>query len=282
MKPHDMSGRKMRDIRRYILLPFLLNVLYVSALQAQVPAMRDSLPLRDYSFTQFGRETWEFVKQPTRWDGGDWIKIGVAVAGTYLLMETTDQPIREQALMDHRHYKSAPIELGRMYGELYSPFLIFGGYAIYSLIADDIGARKIAYEIGQASIYAGVINYLMKVSLGRARPYTNEGATSFHPFSTLFDTNHQSLPGGHTTVAFVMSTVLSRNAESLWLKILAYLPAALTFISRIYQDQHWTSDDFLGAAIGYSIATWVVDQHENSHSVVQLSSAFPLSIRINF
>jgi membrane-associated phospholipid phosphatase len=263
-------------------MPVVLALFCGSTVLAQLPVLKDSLPLHDYSFTQFGRESWEFVKQPTRWDGGDWIKLGVMAAGTYLLMETVDQPIRDFALKNPTYKQSVPMEFGRMYGELYSPFVIFGGYAIYSLIADDIGARKIAYEIGQASIYAGVVNYLMKVSFGRARPYTNEGANSFHPFSTLFDTNHQSIPGGHTTVAFVMSTVLSRNAESTWLKILAYLPAALTFASRVYQDQHWTSDDFLGAAIGYSIATWVVDQHESSTSVVHLSSAFPLSIQITF
>jgi membrane-associated phospholipid phosphatase len=119
------------------------------------------------------------------------------------------------------------------------------------------------------------------MALGRARPYVDEGSKSFHPFSSLFfKQDYQSLPGGHTTVAFVLSTVLSRNAKSGWLKGLAYLPAALTFVSRIYQDQHWTSDDFLGGVIGYFIATWVVDQHEAEVNRVQLSSVCPLTIRI--
>ena len=78
----------------------------------------------------------------------------------------------------------------------------------------------------------------------------------------------------------VLSTVLSRNAKPVWLKVLAYLPEALTFVSRVYQDQHWTSDDFLGAAVGYFIATWVVDLHENDKSIVEMSSVYPLSFRI--
>jgi hypothetical protein len=37
----------------------------------------------------------------------------------------------------------------------------------------------------------------------------------------------------------------------------------------------------MGAALGYFIATWVVDQHENnSNSIIGMSPAYPLSIRI--
>jgi len=233
-----------------------------------------------YTFSQFGNETLDFIKQPAKWDAGDWIRIGLLSAGTFLIIETADQPIREMALKDQSHAKSFPLEFGRMWGDLYSPVILFGGFAIHSLIADDLGTRKIAYEIGQASIYAGVITFMLKAAIGRSRPYLNEGTTSFHPFSTLFNTDNQSLPGGHSTAAFVLSTVLSRNSKPLWLKILAYVPAALTFVSRIYQDKHWTSDDFFGAALGYFIATWVVDQHENKKSIVEVNSTIPFSVRI--
>jgi membrane-associated phospholipid phosphatase len=234
-----------------------------------------------YTFSQFGDETWQFIKQPTKWDGGDYVTMGVTTFLTYEIMMNFDQPIREDVMKDQRYYKSFPIVFGRMWGELYSPVILFGGFAVHSLLTDDIATRKIAYEIGQASLYAGAVNYILKVAIGRARPYTNEGNHSFHPFSTLFNIDDQSMPGGHSTAAFVLSTVLSRNAKPLWLKILAYLPAALTFVSRVYQDQHWTSDDFLGAAFGYFIATWVVDLHEGNKSIIGVSSVSPLSIRIS-
>jgi hypothetical protein len=32
----------------------------------------------------------------------------------------------------------------------------------------------------------------------------------------------------------------------------------------VYQDKHWTSDNFAGAALGYFVATWVVDKHEKA------------------
>jgi membrane-associated phospholipid phosphatase len=197
-------------------------------------------------------------------------------------METADEPVRDAVLRDRRYFKSVPIEAGRMWGEVYSPVLFFGGFAIHSLLTDDIGTRKVAYEIGQASLYTGIITYLLKVGIGRARPYVNEGATSFHPFSSLFNTDTHAYPGGHNAVALVLSTVLSRNARPLWLKALAYVPAALTFVSRIYQDQHWTSDDFAGAALGYLVATWVVDIHERQESPVTVSGTNRISISIAF
>lgn len=270
----------MDTIMKKIHLTLVLTILYLFPLFAQNPVVSDSVQPLKYDFSQFGHETMDFLKLPGKWDGGDWLKIGLISAGTVLIMETADKPIRNFVL-DHQQYsKSAPIEFGRMWGEIYSPVVFFGGYAIYSLIAEDIGTRKIAYEIGQASIYAGVINYVLKLAIGRARPYLNEGPNTFHPFSSLFNQDYHSNPSGHSTVAFVISTVLSRNAKPVWLKVLAYLPAALTLVSRVYQDQHWTSDDLLGAAFGYFIATWVVDRHENNQTTIGMSPTLPLSISI--
>jgi membrane-associated phospholipid phosphatase len=258
-------------MRHKFLLYLFLPLICESSLYAQ----------QKYDFPQFGRETWSFIKQPTNWEGSDWLKIGLAGAGTFLVMQIADQPIRDAVLKDQRYYKSVPIEGGRVWGELYTPFVLFSGYALHSIITGDGATRKIAYEVGQASLYAGGITYLLKTAIGRARPYTNEGAKSFHPFGALFyKSDFQSIPGGHTTAGMVLSTVLSRNAKSDWLKGLAYVPVVLTFISRTYQDQHWVSDDVIGATLGYFVATWVVDHHEQEDNRIKVSSIYPLTISI--
>ncbi len=264
-----------------ILLSLLLTILCGSSLFAQDPALPDSVQRYKYTFSQFGNETWSFIKQPTKWDGSDWLKIGVVGAGTVLVAQA-DEPIRTAVLKDERYYYSAPIVFGRVYGEIYSPVVFFTGIGLYSVLNDDFGARKIAYEIGQASIYAGVLSIVLKLAIGRSRPYLNEGNSFFRPFSSIFNQDSKSMPSGHSTVAFVLSTVLARNTKSPVLKVLAYLPAALTMVSRVYQDQHWTSDVFAGAALGYFVADWVVDQHENNKSTVEVSSVYPLSISIAF
>jgi membrane-associated phospholipid phosphatase len=282
-------------MQRRFLLPLLLVVLIGSspcgaaslfaqdlASQDTVdrnPALRNSEKQNKYNLSQFGHETVDFLIRPAKWDGTDWLRLGVISGGTFLSMQA-DQPIRDAVLKTSgRYFRSVPIEGARMYGELYSPFVFFGSFALHYLLTDDMKSRKIAYEIGQASLYAGAIVLTMKSIIGRARPLTNEGRASYTPF-TLMDYDHHSLPGGHTATAFVISTVLSRNVRPMWLKVLVYVPAVLTAYSRIYQDQHWTSDCLLGGAIGFAVADWVVDVHEKKESRIHVSSLFPLTISV--
>ena len=247
-----------------ILLSLLVVVICESSLFAQ----------NKYDFSQFGYETADFIKQPSRWDKSDWTKFAVMSVGSYILIEIADQPSRDFALKDRSYLHSVPIEAGRIWGELYSPIVLFGGFAAHSLITNDMNTRKIAYEIGQASLYTGAITLILKTAFGRARPFMNEGISSYHPFS-FSDDNH-SFPGGHTATAFVLSTVLSRNAGPKWLKILAYAPAMITPFSRIYEDMHWVSSCFFGGALGYFVATWVVDLHEKNEKQDPIASSTPL------
>ena len=231
-----------------------------------------------YDFPQFRNETVDFIKQPSKWNGSDWLTIGVIGAGSFLLIETADQPARDLALENRSYLHSVPIEAGRVWGELYSPVILFVGFAAHSLIAKDNSTRKVAYELGQASLYTGAITYLLKSAFGRARPFMNEGIASYHPF-TLDDDDH-SFPGGHAAAAFTLSTVLSRNAGPTWLKILAYVPAAITPISRIYEDKHWVSSCFFGGALGYFVATWVVNHHKQTGDQSKVYPVFPVSLSV--
>lgn len=273
-------------MRRESLIPLLLVVILrcspvgTAHLFAQDIALRDTVQVNRYNLSQFGHETVRFFIQPTKWDGGDWLKIGAMGGATFLTMQI-DQPVRDAMLKNSgRYYRSVPIEGARMYGELYSPVAFFVGFATHSLITNDKSTRKIAYEIGQASLYTGAIVLTMKSIIGRARPHDNEGRATYHPFTFIGDDYH-ALPGGHSATAFVISTVLSRNVGPTWLKVLVYVPAVLTAYSRIYQDWHWTSDCVLGGAIGYFVATWVVDLHEQKESRVHVTSIYPLTISID-
>ncbi len=250
-----------------IFLSLLLLIPFGYSLFAQDPASQDSIQQNKYNFSQFASETWGFIKQPTKWDGGDWLRLGLLGAGTFLVMQT-DIPIRDYVNNDNifglnkKYAKSYPIEIGNMWGELYFTEILFGGFTFYALYSGDKTAHKIAFEIAQAAFYTFLVNGSLKYVIGRARPYLEQGNQSYSPFSKYDNPDHQSLPGGHTGITMALTTVLSRNAKPLWLKILAYVPAALSVISRVYLDRHWASDIFLGGAIGYISATWVVDQHE--------------------
>jgi membrane-associated phospholipid phosphatase len=145
------------------------------------------------------------------------------------------------------------------------------------LIAHDNAAKKITLELIQAGIYSEAVTEVFKIAIGRARPYNNVDAFTFHPF-TVIDDSYHSMPSGHTTAAMALSTVMSRHAHSTALKILAYVPAAFTMFSRIYQGKHWLSDIVPGAAIGFLTGNWVVDLHEGKKHRINVTSIYPVGI----
>jgi hypothetical protein len=230
-----------------------------------------------YNLQQFQNESLDFIQQPTKWESNDWLKLGLVGAATFLAMQA-DQPVRDEFLKDRSYNKSVPIEFGRMWGEVYTPVAIAGAFGLHGLLAKDNSTKKIGYEIIQTTIYAGAITTALKLAFGRARPFTNEGSKSFGNWSFLDDSFH-SLPSGHTTIAFSVSTVLAKNAKSDLVKILCYVPAVLTAVSRVYQDKHWVSDVFLGGIIGYTVGDWVTSKHEEN-KMIQIPSPQQISIVI--
>jgi membrane-associated phospholipid phosphatase len=234
---------------------------------------------RGYRISQFVHESYLFVKQPTMWKGSDWLKIGIVAAATISVMPF-DERITNSTQGTQHYYYSAPVVGGRVYGEWYSIGGVAAVFGFYGLIAHDNGAKKITIELLQAGIYSEAVTEVLKIVIGRARPSYTKDAFTFKPFKVI-DDNFHSMPSGHTTSAMALSTVMSRHAHSTVLKILAYVPAAFTVFSRIYQDKHWLSDVGPAAAIGYFTGNWVVDLHEGKRHRINVTSVYPASISIN-
>lgn len=74
-------------MRRIFLLIFIFIMTYESSLFAE----------NKYTFSQFGSETVDFVLQPLKWRGDDYLKIGLICAGTGLTM-FADQPIQKAVI----------------------------------------------------------------------------------------------------------------------------------------------------------------------------------------
>ena len=232
-----------------------------------------------YSLSQFGHETVVFIGQPARWKKQNWLNVGLIASGTAVLT-LFDQPFRDASQGNQRYYLSAPVEGGRIYGEWYSIGAIAGGFGLYGIIAGDTAGKKIAIELLQGGLYAEGFVEVVKILVGRARPYENQGPGTFHPF-TVTDPGYNSFPSGHSTSAFTLSTIMSRHASTDFLKALAYVPACFTLFARIYQDKHWVSDELVGASLGYFVGNWVVDLHEEKRHRINVTAAIPPAISIS-
>ena len=234
---------------------------------------------RLYSISQFGHESFLFVKQPVKWNGHDWIRVGAVTATTMLVM-TLDKVMAKATQGEQRFYYSAPIVGGRMYGEWYAIGGVAGAFGLYGILARDTVAKKVSIELLQAGIYSELVTTVLKIVIGRARPFKTENAFTFHPF-TIYNNDYYSMPSGHSTSAMALSTVMSRHARKTVFKILAYVPAAFTMFSRIYQNDHWISDVVPAAAIGYFVGNWVVDMHEGKRHRINVTSVYPTAVSIS-
>ncbi len=232
-----------------------------------------------YNFPEFFHEAGSYLKQPTKWKGGDLLKMSAIGVVTFSLMQV-DEKIRRTALNNPKYAKSLPMEIGKQWGGFFFIPITAVTLLTHGAISHNQTTKKLGFEIAEAVIFSETTTFISKGFIGRSRPFTNHGAFDYHPF-TFFNSPHNSFPAGHVGAAFALSSVLSKNVDSGFLKVIAYIPAFLTAASRVYQDEHWTSDVFLGGSIGLLVGNWVVNLHENKDSRVQVSSLYPLSVKIS-
>lgn len=251
---------------------FKINLIVIIIFCTQILIAQNQL-----NFRQFRSETEDFFKQPSKWSSKEWSIVGLTATSTLLLMQF-DEEVRDQVLMTRENINNLPAELGRIWGEPYNTLLIGGVNALSGVLNNIYMNKKVAFEIYQSAIYTGLTTMLLKTIFGRSRPYTNEGSFSFSPINFSGD-DEWSLPSGHTSLGFSLSTVLSENSKNDWMKVLYYVPALLTAYSRVYQDKHWLSDVFLGAVIGYTIGKWTVKIHKKNEGPVNPIPQFSFYIK---
>jgi membrane-associated phospholipid phosphatase len=75
--------------------------------------------------------------------------------------------------------------------------------------------------------------------------------------------NSEAHYSGHAAFAFSLSTILAEQIDNIWASIGLYALAALTPLSRLYEDKHWLSDAVIGSAMGVFIANTVINYHKN-------------------
>jgi len=105
--------------------------------------------------------------------------------------------------------------------------------------------QKTSFNAFKSLMASSAVTISLKYLTGRSRPYTDQGAYALDPFP---ENKHafRSLPSGHSTLAFAFFTPFAEKYTR-WLYTIPFSVG----LSRIYKDDHWTSDVVLGSAIGF-------------------------------
>lgn len=205
------------------------------------------------------------------WESSDWAAVGVvtaATAGSYLIEERV-----RVAFQQHRSGVADVLErIGWWYG---TPLFTVPA----SLVTLGVGAalknadvRDTGILMSEVLLSALLIQQPLRIIVGRARPFMNQGHFSFNPFT--FSNDYASFVSGHSYSAFGISNVVARQVDQVWASVTLYTLATITALSRMYADAHWLTDVLLGSVLGYVVSTaiWKDQQDEIADPAVTLQA----------
>ena len=124
----------------------------------------------------------------------------------------------------------------------------------------------------EALLVGELVGGAIKGTVGRQRPsVTPPDPNSYGLFrGFLRGDRFRSFPSGHTTSAFAAAAAVSSETSRWWpntrwiIGPVLFSGAALTGVSRMYNNRHWMSDVLVGAGIG-TFAGLKVVRYQHSH-----------------
>lgn len=226
----------------------------ITPLQALQPDRFDRDYLKGY-FTDAGR----MLASPARWDRSDWLAAGLVIGATTGLY-FADGDIRNFAQRNQTSAGNGLAAAGNALGNPLYTAPSLGLFYAYGHFNDDPKARRTSLLALESLTISGAFAMSLKLATQRPRPFTGESANAWN--GPGLKNSDPSFPSIHTQSAFSIASVLAEEyGDNPYVPPLAYGLASLTGLARVYDNKHWASDVFFGAAIGYYVGKAVVRYH---------------------
>ncbi|MBR9977496.1 MAG: phosphatase PAP2 family protein [Bacteroidetes bacterium] len=248
---------------RFLLL--LFSAIFLPSVQAgaqdTVQPGRADILLKDIRIV--GHDWLKYGTAPASWTWNDALTAGGIIGGTAGLM-FFDERIRDATIRDRRSdLYAASIDLAWT-GNLVIADIASGLVYFSGLFSGDDHIRVTGRMMGQSLLYSGSVALMLRLLSGRRWPAANEGAFSFNAFPP--DDTYHAFPSGHSVVVFSLATILAERIDYWPVSVLLYGTAIAAGLGRMYLDQHWASDVFLGSALGYTTARFVLAREKQRQS----------------
>jgi len=234
---------------KLLLCFFLLNVLI--PINAQSIEIKDSLgntrlDLLKYDTKHIIKSVGHSFTRPLHWKGKDFGKLGGLLVGT-IALSSLDNETNRFFERNSETFPKGIRDFGWYFGSPQNYFITNAGLYGVGLLTKNEKIRKTSVLVISSSITNGVINSLLKSSVGRARPNHTGDPFDFQLFSS--EPGYHSFPSGHTALSMTMSHAIAKQFDNIWVKIGIYGIGAIPPISRLVDGAHWLTDIAFSAAI---------------------------------
>lgn len=221
-------------------------------------------PDKEY-FKSYLTASKSLVTFPLRWKTKQWIIAGGVVAGGIIAYQFDDEINKFFSRQQSNKLDFTSKYVFEPWGRGIYPAILVGGIYVYGLSTDNIRARQIALGATQTFVMSVLSVQIVKILTHRHRPFQDNPPNSKLWEGPFKGYEYSSFPSGHTIVAFSLASYFSSvYNDKLWVGILAYGMAGGVGLQRLYDGQHWSSDVFIGAALGVGIGQMVFRLMDNN------------------
>jgi len=130
------------------------------------------------------------------------------------------------------------------------------GLYVWGHVTHDDHKRETGFLAAEAALDTLALTYSTKYTFGRERPLVND-------FQGEFWQGGDSFPSEHASAAWAIASVIAHEYPGPLTSVFAYGMAAAISASRVTAKQHFPTDVFVGAAIGWFTGQVVYRHHHD-------------------
>jgi hypothetical protein len=160
------------------------------------------------------------------------------------------------------------------YGGLYGPAASVAVGYIAGSVTHNYHLQETAVLAGEAMADSIILNTGLGYAIDRQTPMQGNGLGDFWPHGTRTWPDGQSMPSDHSILVWSFAHVVASQYSGIATRLIVYSLATTVSASRVMAREHFPSDVFVGAALGYVIGGYVVERR----STETASNHFSLSV----